>query len=231
MNLNRFPFHSLALFVAGAVFPFSAARAQVAVILTPTQDTYVSDEYVTANYGDEENLFVHAGSVIKRTYLQFDLGSIPPESVTGAILRLSYGQLGSGDFLIDLHHVADDTWSEVGVTWSSMPSYSPTPLSTAATETGRADVDWNIPGSLFASDRDGTLSLMLKIQTELHGAGTASFLSSEATPPHDIPPQLILTVPEGKLTALVGSLALIVWIALRRTHPAFRHFSCDRWDR
>lgn len=231
MNLNRFPFRSLALLVGGAVFSFSAARAQVPFILTPVHDTYVSESDVNANYGAEDNLFVHSGTWIKRTYLQFDLESIPPGTITGATLRLSYGLLGSGGFLVDLHHVPNDAWTELGMTWNSMPAYNPTAISTALTGTGQPYVDWIIPGSLFALDGDGTLSLMLKIQDEIHGAGTANYFSSEATLPNALPPQLILTVPEGKLTALVGSLALIVWIALRRTHPAFRHFSCDRWDR
>lgn len=188
--------------VLGSTLIPAAAQGSFDVVLEPVDDTYVVDQYPAASYGDDENLFVHSGSNTKRTWLKFDLGGIPPSAISAATLRLSYAQSSSSDTVIDLHHVADDTWTEATLTWASMPAYDAEALSTATTEFGHNDITWTVPVGVFFSDNDGRLSLALKIQEESHHSGTASFFSTEGTVPLAIAPQLFVTVPEPGIANL-----------------------------
>ena len=201
--------------VSGIGFLPALAQAQVAIVLRPISDTYVNSYYPDGNYGDEESLFVHAGTTTKRTYLQFDLGDIAPETVATATLRLLYGQAAPSGTLLDLHKVEEDTWDEASLTWRNMPAFEALPLGTAGVELGRTEVVWSLPTSLFVSDANGRVSLLLKLQDE-ELSGTATFFSKESTLPLARPAELVLTVPESKHTLLVAGCGLALWAARRR---------------
>ncbi len=191
-------------------------QAQVPFVLNPVHDTYVNSQYIDANYGADASVFVHSGiNATKRTYLQFDLGGVALDSISGASLRMLYAQPAQTGTTIDLHHVLDDTWNESSLTWSSQPVPEAASLATASTQSGKAEVVWNLPLSLFTTDTDGRLSLLLRLQDE-GLSDTATFFSKEASTPLAQPAQLTLMVPEPGQGMMLAGLGLVVWAACRR---------------
>lgn len=211
------PFLGVAV-VTGVLASLGLGHAQTLIVLNPIHDTYVNSDFPTSSFGDEDNLFVHAGSNTKRTYLQFDLGSIPVESVTSMSLRMSYAQGGISGTVIDVHHVAYDLWNESSLTWQTKPAYQATPLATATSELGKAEVVWSLPLQLLTTDSDGTLSLLLRLENE-GLSDTASFFSKEATQPLARPSDLVLTVPEPTEALLAAGGLLSAWALYRRRAP------------
>ena len=87
----------------------------------PTADTYVWSALPNNNFGNDYNLCVQPNCY---TYLKFDLSSIPAnEQVTGGTLYL-YCNSGYPvfNFSVELHALADNSWTETGVTWNNKPN-------------------------------------------------------------------------------------------------------------
>jgi hypothetical protein len=201
--------------LAASVLGGPVCQSRVAIVLTPAHDSYVNSQYPDANYGTEAGLFVHAGSNTKRAYLQFDLGAVPVEAVTGLSLRLLYAQAAPGGTVIDLHHVEDDGWEETSLTWHSMPAPTMVPLATASVQMGKAELAFTLPLGLLKEDADGRVSLLLKLADE-GLSDTATFFSKEATVPLAVAPELILSVPEPRSAMGLAGVGLVIWTFLRR---------------
>lgn len=87
----------------------------------PTADTYVWSATPALNWGTDYNLAVQPNCY---AYLKFDLSSIPAsEQVTGGTLNV-YCNYGSPtfSFSVELHALADNSWTETGVTWNNKPN-------------------------------------------------------------------------------------------------------------
>ena len=100
------------------------------VTLNTVVDTYVDKGNPTDSYGSSNNLYV-AGDVVwmfdwvdndKRTYLKFDLSSIPDcATITSATLGLYLNDKVDGQSE-SVYHVASDSWSG-NITWNTRPDY------------------------------------------------------------------------------------------------------------
>lgn len=217
----------MSLMALGSVAPAAGALYQLA----PVADASVVDQYPSTNYGLDKDLFVHFGSTAtKRTYLRFDLSSIPvQETIVGATLYMYSAQGGVATTTIDLHHVSDDAWIESSITWSSRPAFDAVVLASATTSPpgsvpGSDEMSWSLPGSVFAADTDAQLSLLLKLENE-SGSDTATFSSKESRlvnpiPPTAIPPALGVTtmpIPEPEIWAmLLAGLGVVAWASRKR---------------
>jgi hypothetical protein len=216
---NKFHPTLLAALSLGLAGPATAATHELA----PVADAYVVSDYATVNYGDEKDLFVHAGSTTKRTYLRFDLPALAAgEVLAGVSLQLSYAQGGNEGSSIALHHVTDDSWLESAITWSNRPDYDAAALDSQTIFLGHAMMTFNLPLSALAADQDGSLSLLLKLSDE-GSSDTASFYSKEAINfPGNYGPAAMLTlntapIPEPETWGLMlTGLGLVGWAARRR---------------
>ena len=74
------------------------------------------------NYGSAATLKVD-GDPRKRTYLGFDLTDIEGADIESATLRLFVHDGSPG--AIRIHGVADDSWRESSISWSSAPARTP----------------------------------------------------------------------------------------------------------
>jgi len=91
------------------------------------KDAYVYDNSPTINYGNSSTLVVGTitGPEIYRSYLQFDLSSVPPTAViVGAKLGLYYDwSWPTTWFYIGLYKVTG-SWGEDTITWNNQPASS-----------------------------------------------------------------------------------------------------------
>ncbi|MFD0714361.1 DNRLRE domain-containing protein [Paenibacillus sp. GCM10027626] len=114
------------------------------VYLTPVADAYVNAGSKSAsNYGGEPLLLVKNkagdGDRTRQSYMKFDLGNIPGV-IEAATLRI-FGELTDGEgnqVDIQVHTVADNSWSESGINWNNKPQYDAVIGTIAATKASPA---------------------------------------------------------------------------------------------
>ena len=112
--------------------PFHAwanpAYGSTTITLYPVADAYVNSTSPDTNYGAAVKLFVSINSENDFFYVKFDLSSIPSgANIIYAILETyvssTGGNLGSSD-IIGAHYCSDNSWSEIGISWSNKPSFN-----------------------------------------------------------------------------------------------------------
>jgi hypothetical protein len=93
----------------------------------PAADVLTYSSNPNTNYGSYTSLFVQKGSVTSRSYIKFNLGTLPTGvNVSKATLRLFVNQIaGPGSF--DVYQL-NSTWSESTLTYNNAPA-----LGTSAT--------------------------------------------------------------------------------------------------
>jgi len=119
-KLGRLLISALCIMVTMGLFP-AAGFSAGPYTFYPTADTYVWSALPNNNFGNGYNLNVEPNCY---TYLKFDLSSIPGnEQVTGGTLYLycNYGYQPF-NFSVELHRLADNSWTETGVTWNNKPN-------------------------------------------------------------------------------------------------------------
>ena len=109
-------------------------RAPNTLMLTPIADSYVSVGDQNVNFGGSSYLRVWNWSATLgyRTYLKFDLTSIPSgATIESAELEL-YDSYRTGDATsnVEAHYCPDSSWTEIGITWNNAPTFEPTPSAT-----------------------------------------------------------------------------------------------------
>ena len=91
------------------------------------KDAAVSSRFPESEYGSWPIIDVGntAAGTILRSYIQFDLSSVPENArVIYAYLDLyQYATSGTENFIIDLHKVTSE-WQEGTINWNSQPTYS-----------------------------------------------------------------------------------------------------------
>jgi cysteine-rich repeat protein len=106
---------------------FGDCPSTTCVNIAPTADSWVlKGSGGNDNYGSSDELHVKwdsSDSDKKRTFLKFDLSSIP-YAITSATLKMyKYGG-DSAAQTVKVNLVSDDSWTENGIIWNNQPSYS-----------------------------------------------------------------------------------------------------------
>jgi hypothetical protein len=112
---------SLALNANSVVHATTHAAPALAPAMTfnPTADAYVLETSAGSNYGTATNLRVD-GSPITRSYLRFVVSGVAGGTVQSAILRIYANSANTTGFSV--HSVADNTWTENGITYTNSPA-------------------------------------------------------------------------------------------------------------
>jgi hypothetical protein len=184
----------------------------------PTNDAFVWQGNILASYNTTLLTVGVTSSEPDRTYLMFNVSSIPSnEKVTSA--RLYLYASGSYTHEIDLHNVTNDTWSEAGLTWKNQPGYDSTIMSYVS----NVSTGWialTVDPLVFTDD---SISLLLKNAIESGGFGNpnVSFYSSEISQTEHRPylqvrtASTTTTVPIPAAAWLLGS-GLLGLIGIRK---------------
>jgi hypothetical protein len=154
------------------------------VTLTATADTYASNGAAGTNYGTSTLLGVD-NSPAEVTYLKFDLSPYAGKNLQGATLQLrSAGSGSTGTQNVKM--VADDNWTETGITFNSRPALGSSVGTFGPTVT---NTNYNIP--LAVNGLAGELGQQLSLGLDTASSDGLDLNSKEAGP--TAAPKLVLT--------------------------------------
>ncbi|WP_210412371.1 Ig-like domain-containing protein [Pseudarthrobacter sp. NIBRBAC000502772] len=155
------------------------------VTLTATADSYVTSAAPGTNNGTSTLLGVD-NSPVEITYLKFDLSAYAGRTIQSATLQLrSAGSGSTGTQNIKL--VADDSWTETGITYSLRPALG-TSIGTLGPTT--TNTNYNIP--LTVSGLTGELGQQLSLGMDTTSGDGLDLNSKEAG--STFAPKLVLTL-------------------------------------
>jgi len=173
------------------------------LVLQPTngKEADVIDAYPDDNYGDFEEFWVGYWtdtSRLFRTYIQFDLSSIPAGAViTDASLELYLDEAeGSGSMEIELQKV-NSSWQEDSITWNIQPAFSSKVESSSYVGSTDSN-DWKVWGNLeqlVQGWNDGSIAnygMFLKAANESSVSVVAKFISSDSNKSNNYYPKLVV---------------------------------------
>jgi len=174
----------LMLFVFGMILA-NHARAQITFSVQPDastgKDAMINSAVPTATAPTIAYIGAIRTTAVMRGLLQFDLSSIPPNSVvTGAKLTLS-GSSVSGGNATYLSRVSA-SWTETGATWTNMNANFTTTdqLSVPATTASSVQIDVTDHVQKFVITPSTNYGWMFRLQNEAT-VSTFSFSSSDGT--------------------------------------------------
>jgi len=91
--------------------------------LYPTQDSWVEAEYPNDNHGYDTSLRVKSDSRTRRSYLKFDLSSVPNGKTITSVKLYLYCTYADANPSVQVYvHETDDSWDEASVTWNNAPA-------------------------------------------------------------------------------------------------------------
>jgi len=160
------------------------------VTLTANADSFVQSDVPTATHGSDTALYVDS-SPTKLTYLKFDTSALAGTTLTGATLKItttSASSSGSPDTQV-VHSVADSSWTEAGLTYSSRPVVNPASLGSVSGTTANTTYSIALTASQLQALLGGQLSLAVD---STGGTGDAFYVNSREAAAD--PPQLVLTL-------------------------------------
>ena len=169
---------------ASATTPAAPPTGATSLTFTPVADAYVKSDRSSSNYGGSSSLRAD-GSPIEHILLKFSVSGIGTGQVVKAVVRLyNTNSSGKGG---DFYAVADNSWSETSVSWSSAPAAS----STRITSLGRVSAgNWYEAEVTPTVAGDGLLSYKIT-SPSTDGAWYASKEGAAG-----LAPQLIVTVSQ-----------------------------------
>jgi hypothetical protein len=156
------------------------------VTLTATADSYVTSASPTTNFGTSTLLGVD-NSPVEATYLKFDLTPYAGRTLQGATLQLRSAGSGSTGTQ-NVRVVADDNWSETGITDGNNPALGTTSIGTLGPTT--TNTTYNI--SLTASAVGGELGQQLSLGVNSSSSDGLDLNSREVG--STAAPKLVLTL-------------------------------------
>jgi len=148
--------------------------------LPPTDDSYVSDANPTTNYGSVGYLRVGNYRLIdlQRTFLKFDLSSVPGEILDTKLYLYHYY---SFDSVVNTCVLEDDAWTEGTVTWDTQPTPIGAVLHSEDGQTRWYIADLGVYGQVEQAG-DGVLSVAVMADDEAESFYySAEFSSKETT--------------------------------------------------
>lgn len=155
------------------------------VTLTATADSYVAGTSTATNYGSSTLLGVDK-SPVEVTYLKFDLSAYAGRTLESATLQLRSAGSGSKG-MQSVKLVADDTWTEGGITYTNRPALG---SSIATFGPTTANTSYNVP--LTLAGLAGELGQQLSLGLDTGSSDGLDLSSKEAG--SAAAPKLVLTL-------------------------------------
>jgi len=151
------------IFTFASLLLIPAAVGQSTARLAPSDDSWVEYEYPNTNHGLETVLRVKADSRIRRSYLKFDLSSIPTGKVITSVKLFLYCTVTDLTPVVTMNaHETVDSWSQSSITWNNAPAVGSLIVNTTVGGTGQY-YSWDItPYGDAQYQGDKILSVVVK---------------------------------------------------------------------
>ncbi len=150
------------------------------ITVNPAADSYVLSTNPTLNYGGLSNFRVDS-SPDTRAYLRFAVSGVSGRTVQSAILRIYANSANTSGYSV--HSVADNTWTESGLTYANAPALGAV-INSSLPFTAAGWVEVNITSLVNA---DGTYNLGLDTVNTTNTSLASREVAANA-------PQLVLTI-------------------------------------
>lgn len=181
LQLNRVV---ASLVLIGSLGPSAGSAVSAPSIFQATADTYVNQSRPAKNFGGANAIKLDYASPTMRSYIKFDLSSLPSDHViSSATLRL-YSFPPNGDACpaqgigVDVYRAASDGWTELGITYANAPGSTGERLSSADGFGVKQYVEFDVTSAVATN---GIVSFVLQVPS--CGAGPTNvtdFKSKEA---------------------------------------------------
>jgi len=149
------------------------------------KDAYVVSTFLNTNWDYSYTWVGNWGSEVERTYIQFDLSTVPMGAVVddADLILYQYNSVGSGSFTVGLYQVISG-WEESNITWSNQPNSSTgaeasSSILAGATTWRNWDIDDLVKSWLDESTTN--YGMLLKATNEASINVKASFRTSDYT--------------------------------------------------
>jgi len=117
------------------VIPVSASYTSK---IYPTHDSWVEAEYPNDNHGSDTDLRVKSDSRTRRSYVKFDLSSVPNGKTVTSVKLYLYCTYTDFNPSVQVYvHGTGDDWDESSITWYSAPAVGSLITSISVGGTGR----------------------------------------------------------------------------------------------
>ncbi len=164
MRLKRLVVVLLISFLMISSFSILPVKSAHTSLLYPAADSWVEAEYPNGNHGSETSLRVKSDARTRRSYLRFDLNSVPNgKSITSVKLYL-YCTYKDQHSSVELYmHETGDNWDEASITWNNAPAVGSLVTSILVNGTGQYYC-WDItPYGQTQYSGDKILSVAVKL--------------------------------------------------------------------
>ncbi len=177
-----------------AVFVTVSNNSQQLVELAPVADSTVrSGQYANSNYGSATTLVVRNASSASSTrwsYLRFDTSAFTG-TAGSAKVRLFGRNSSTGAITVQAFSVADNTWTETGLTWNNRPASGTTPIaSQSVSSSTNAVYEFDITAYVNAERAAGRPVISIVFKSANVTSNNFSFNSDENS---TSPVRLVLT--------------------------------------
>jgi len=118
------------------------------VVIDPSDDTYTDSDNPNSNYGGQHNLVVskyeYVGITEEIVWLKFNLSIVDDGAVVDvATLQLWAGYV-SETYNVYAHSCSDNSWTELALTYSNMPTFNATSMDSTVVSTSFEYYNWNV---------------------------------------------------------------------------------------
>jgi len=152
------------------------------VTLKPTDDTYVDSSNPNSNYGGQTYLEIEYSVLGSEPYqtiykdlawLKFGLSTIPNGAVIDEATLQLYAMIVGETFNVHAYSCSYDSWTELTLTYSNMPSYNATSIDTTIVATSNRWYNWSVVDAV----RNALTGNFIAITTVLSESSPHSSLS------------------------------------------------------
>lgn len=202
----------------------SLAHAQAgAVTVTPKDNTYVDSSSPDSNNGGQNYLVISNWNFLSEPYqdivwLKFDLSTVPDGAVVDMATLQLYTAVVSETFNVHAYSCSNNSWTELTLAYSNMPSYNTTSMDSVLVTTNNQWYNWSVIDAVRNALNSNPKSVTIVMQEptpHISAAASVYFMSKESST--DYVPKLIIhwnRVMPGFPTFLAAVLLVSLFIII-----------------
>jgi hypothetical protein len=154
------------------------------VTLKPVDDTYVDSYDSNSNYGGQTHLDIQTYEWQRIAWLKFNLSSIPDGAVIGTAALQLYTNVVGETYNVSAYSCSDNSWVELTLTYSDMPSYNTTSMSSVVVASASQRYNWSVVDGVNNALSNNRKSTTIVLREETYHASSTNqvvFDSKEAS--------------------------------------------------